>query len=294
MKKIMMMIITASLLFALASCDQGLFETNIFAGFEKYEAPDTANADSLLEVQDDDRFFEEVAEMEEAEVAEIVATLDAVITDPESTDEEVQDAALMQADVAMAASGADEVFTNFNTVIGDFVADSTSETGDEPDMGSVGGIVEALFMPDAENPPTAESIADQLVGLMNVADSLSSYGDTLVLDDGVDQTPDDENAGDLAAQALLAGVSTLLIDSVINTNGDVSTPEEAAVEIAAALLTPTDPANPDTTGPAAELEALVAGDPSLELAEGESFTDILDAGLVAVVFEGLDLSALGL
>lgn len=248
-------LLSAAVLIGFSSCDQGLFQTNIFAGFESFESPSADNAEDLLGARDDDRFYDEIAGGDINDPDSYVSQVIDSLSDVTADDPAYQEANLMLADVYMAATGADEVFDEFNTQLVGFI-----ETGEIPgeDLNNTGDLLKLFF----DDTLTSDELSVQLQGLVEAASYLSIYGSTLA-----DGTPDGVNPGDVAAQALLAGI----VSAVVTENGgDVTTLADAIVN--------------NTTD-------------SLALPVGSSLTEILtnsDPDLASVVTAGLDLSALGL
>ncbi|MBI9101945.1 MAG: hypothetical protein JEY99_05980 [Spirochaetales bacterium] len=347
MKKILWAIMVVALLFAFGSCDlasiQEAFSGNVYTDMEPNENPEidlsgydlndstqaddaaTALAEDLTAALEagtiDARFFEDLAVtggeegVNNQEIQVVLTALDkalaAIADDPDVEllgNDAYQELALMQADVALAASGADEVVSNLNTVISDMVGtltsgDDSSTTDGESDMPfeSVEGAIGLLFDTEIDTALSAEEqiaqaeekeavVVNMLTGLLSAMDSMESYAATLDADDDVDQTPSGENAGDIATTALLVGITSVLVDAVVN--DDTLNEEERAVaqaeaitDIAAALFAE------DTE---AELNVLLDGSTALDVPEGGSMLDVFSDGIGDIIGEGLDLSAFGL
>lgn len=110
------------------------------------------------------------------------------------------------------------------------------------------------------------------------------YGDTI---DGQGAS-EEVNAGETAATAMIAGMSSFLVENAEDNLGNPLTEEQAIEAIAAAIVDPDNNDMPTIAEPTDE-----NGDPLPEDATMDEMLDaVLGDGLAAVVGEGFDLSAM--
>jgi hypothetical protein len=194
-------VMTAVLL--LAGCGQGnLFYGNAFDGIdEPTTLPgnlDGESAGSLVDLAADwgDHFYDNIDSEEEYDA--VTATLENVIFDPNASDSDVQEAAIVLATINLYGSGASD---SLDQATQNIVTD-----GDSLDLSDPVGLADFMFGADA----TAEEIAPQLAGMMAAYTALDAYGDTLE----TTPPPVGTDTNLLAMQALTSAVMTTLLTDV--------------------------------------------------------------------------------
>lgn len=208
----------------LFSCGEG----NLFMGnlFESVDIPfipielDQASSDQLVDLAADlgEHFYEAIDTRSEFDA--VTSTLNDTILDPNSSDSEKQDAALVLANVYLYDSG-----------VNDSLNQATQDVSGAQELDLSDPVALGDFMFGAE--ATAEEISPQLLGMFSTYAALNAYGETL------ETSPPPEGADTdlLAMQAITAAVMTAILDSTATSQS--VTIEEAAVLAAAYLAEPT-------------------------------------------------------
>lgn len=278
--QIFILILTISVLF---SCSENPFMVNLFSGIDVYTPPESFdNVNDVLSEAGDDGFLDALAE--DGELADqVIDLLDDVLTeDPATATSDDQDAALLLADVYLATTDADDTVNNVNGLLSALVTGGD----DAPNMDDPTALIPDLFQLDDSLTPEEQTSAvkDQLASFLGAADALEFYGDTI---DGQGAS-EEVNAGETAATAMIAGMSSFLVENAEDNLGNPLTEEQAIEAIAAAIVDPDNNDMPTIAEPTDE-----NGDPLPEDATMDEMLDaVLGDGLAAVVGEGFDLSAM--
>lgn len=278
MKKVLNILITVLMAFAIASCSGNPFMNNIFSSFDKYELPSSfSTIDDVLDEAGDDGFLDALTEDEQL-IEDVIALLEGVLDDdPADAD---QEAALLLADVHLAASGADDTINNVNELLIDAIDDP-----DSLDIESPGDLMRDLFDldPSLTQAEQKVEVARQLQALLGAAEALAFYGETMAEQGSSPEV----NSGETAATAVMAGMTAYMIENaVVDNTADPVIPlseEDAIAAIAAAIVDPLNNDFPDTEA-----------NPDVDDAEttGDMIDAMLGPGLAEVVADGFDLSVL--
>lgn len=295
MKKIGQIGLTVVAVFLVGACNQGLFGTNVFAGFEgEYKLPNVETADSqdIVKAAKDDRFYEKVENLAPEKVKKMVETLKATTDDPEVDQVDRKKAALTAGEVEIRSGGVKKGVGKFNDLITKLVVEKINEgdkkdedPGDDKDLpidlSKPGEVVKRLFEKDA----TLEEVRKKLEGLSKAADHFKTYGKLLKEDEKEGreaETPAGFNSGDVASTALLAGTVEALLEETKEQG--TSDDEEAIEELAQAIVSSL-AKKPDAPDPLTEKYK--------DFGNGK-LRDILGDDIYTAVNNGLDLEVLGL
>lgn len=267
MKKIALLSLLVAVALVATSCDQGLFGTNYFSIFEgDYDMPNlaTANADDLIEAAEDERFYDGLDDLTEAEVDGIVTTLVGVANDIDAPADDRMDAALVASEVEIQASGADAAVQNVNDLVIQVINDPESINFDEPV-----DIIGQIFTAGA----TTTDVAKQLEGLFDAVGTFETYGSLLA----TNEPPADVNAGDVAAKALLSGMVAAMVNDMTGGSTDEAVQDAAIATIADTIVN--EPEN---------LPLL------FDFTDEPDFQSLIGPEIYAVVDDGIGLEALGI
>lgn len=252
MKKILNIFVMAIIVSAITSCNGNPFMNNLFSDFDKYELPSSFdNADDILRESGDDGFLDALAD--DPELTDMVIDIldDVLSENPADAD---QEQALLLADVYLVSSGADVTVNKVSNII----TDPSSLDFENPE-----NLITDLIDPDLSLSP-AEQKADvvkQLNALLNSAAALDFYGETMI--NGQSPSPEVVTS-ELLAPALLGGMTSFMIQDLVNTPGNgINTTDEAIQAIS---------------------NNVVSGDPLPAMtADPASLSDIFSDGLKEVI-----------
>lgn len=278
MSKILYSIASVLIIGVLASCSGNPFMNNIFSRLDEYELPDSfSSADDILDEAGDDGFLEALAA--DPELTEQVITLleESLPDDPADAGPEDQEAALLLADVHIVTSDADETVNSVNTL----AQDPDSVSFDSPEE----AITDLYVVDESLSPAEQEASAEaQVVAFLAAADALEFYGDTLIA--GQEPSPE-SNTGETAATAMMAGMTTYMIENMQHPNGDDMTDQEAIDALVDVIVYGSE--MPQMAEPTDENGNPLPEDASTD----EEMEAMLGPGLSEVVGEGFDLSSFG-
>ncbi len=270
-----LLLVVIALIFS--SCDGNPFMSNLFENVDKYELPTLNNKDDILDAAGDDQFLDALSEDPEL-AEEVISTLEEVVSSTPFSEASAsdQEAAIVLADVYLAASDADDTINNVNDLLVDAVNDPSSLDFSEPSdvIGSLFTLDEGLTQAEQE-----ATVSAQLEAFLGAADALEYYGNTMVTDDGLDTNPE-VNPGETAATALISGMTQYLIENMVDGTNDLSDSEAIdALTDSIVYGTPIELANDDDLQQASGISAMLEA--------------MLGDGLTKVVDDGVDLSLLG-
>lgn len=174
------------------SCDNGLFGTNLFASFEKYDKPniDTATSQELVTASRDSRFAQSLTD---EEVEKVNAKLKATYNSSTASDKDKAQAALLAGNVQFENKGVNKSLGKINKII-------TNVLSGEPKDMNLENVLQTIF--DGEK---KETVAKKIKALLESADAYSAYGKV------VNKVSVDKNPGDTAIQAFLScGVAQVM------------------------------------------------------------------------------------
>lgn len=211
----------------------GCTEMLTFNLFETLEAPMLPTKAEIAEMEPgelvdllndlvvDESFYEEIEP--EALVA-IVESLVIVYEDPESTAEEIQDAAILAADIELATSGGDEVIETVVEVVLDLIEGGDSggeatggevpgEPAEEPDIFDFVAATLAAAFEEVDEDTEFDATVDALVAAAAAYEALGLSLQDLDGDGAVDSPPG-TNMGAIAQEAIVAIFVAETIDAM--------------------------------------------------------------------------------
>lgn len=241
-----------------------LFVMNYFQEFDgppsatsiQFDSADTDSYDDyigdLSYAMESDRFFEELSDLDRET---LVSNLEGIYTSSSSDAVEIQDAALLVADLELRDTDAGETINNVVDVLMDSSSDEGGGAFDDPSV-----LIEGILPDGVADDATA--IEAMLTDLVSVGGAYEVYGTSI----GADA---DSVAGDVAQNAAVSIVVSAIVES------GSGSPEENIAALADALANESADTLFDTEGTFAD-----AGDAVTTTLEGDALSNILSgAGL---------------
>ena len=214
MKKIVSLIVLVPLVLGLMGCD--LLTFNLFEGMDAPAIPSADEfgdmpADELLDLLEQllesDTFYDD---LDEAQLDAILAALQEIMDSADSPVDQLQDAALLAAEIELNSTDGGTVVDTVVDVVDDIISEGLDESSTPEAFFT--DLIKTAF---ADVPP--ENFDDTVAAFLSAAAAFTIFGNSLIdLDgDGTIDGPPGSNMGAIAQDAIVA----IIIASVITDMG---------------------------------------------------------------------------